>query len=383
MSRLFDNNSANNLSAGAVHFAYDFITAAAWVKPTALGENTIVARWTASSATAMWILKTDATGKIVGATCDTGYTIATGATTLAVGVWQHIAMIQDATGVSVFYNGKLDGSAATQRSRADTGAILYLGRNDAGDPYNGELSDVALWNISLGSAGVARLAQRTSPERLMPGSVQAYWPLKEPGDAPDRSSHAWKATQSGTVALRPTPGTIEDPVRYPLPPAILVISPPFVTATTQLFTQIIVPGRPIAPPFVASATTLYTPSIVPRLAAPFIASATVLYTPTVRRSSIPAPLISTPTQVFPARLTRTLTNVTLPSISGTAQQGQTLVASPGTWSGTEPVSYAYQWRRCNAAGAACANIGGATASNYVVTAADVASTIRVEVTASY
>ena len=67
------------------------------------------------------------------------------------------------------------------------------------------------------------------------------------------------------------------------------------------------------------------------------------------------------------------TNTTLPTISGTPQQGQTLTASTGSWSGS-PTSYGYQWRRCNTSGSACANISLATASTYTAVAADVAST---------
>jgi concanavalin A-like lectin/glucanase superfamily protein len=40
-------------------------------------------------------------------------------------------------------------------------------------------------------------------------------------------------------------------------------------------------------------------------------------------------------------------NTSLPKISGTAQQGQSLTAAPGSWSGTTPISYAYQWARCD------------------------------------
>ena len=46
------------------------------------------------------------------------------------------------------------------------------------------------------------------------------------------------------------------------------------------------------------------------------------------------------------------------------------------------MSYAYQWRRCDAAGANCVDIAGATGSTYDLTAADVGSTIRVIVTAT-
>src|SRR3954454_14538837 len=37
-----------------------------------------------------------------------------------------------------------------------------------------------------------------------------------------------------------------------------------------------------------------------------------------------------------------------PAITGTPAQGQTLTASTGSWSGTQPLTYTYQWRRCGA-----------------------------------
>jgi hypothetical protein len=71
-----------------------------------------------------------------------------------------------------------------------------------------------------------------------------------------------------------------------------------------------------------------------------------------------------------------------PTVSGTAQQGQTLTTSTGSWSGTTPMTYTYQWQRCNATGGACTPISGATVASYLLTAADVGSTLRTSVTAS-
>src|SRR5205085_1769634 len=45
-------------------------------------------------------------------------------------------------------------------------------------------------------------------------------------------------------------------------------------------------------------------------------------------------------------------NTALPSISGVLQDGQLLSASNGTWTGSEPITYAYQWQLCNAKGEA-------------------------------
>ena len=75
-------------------------------------------------------------------------------------------------------------------------------------------------------------------------------------------------------------------------------------------------------------------------------------------------------------------NTVLPVVSGTAEVGQTLSASQGSWSGSTPMSFAYQWRRCDASGAGCVDIAGATSSSHVLVGADVGSTVRVVVTAS-
>ena len=75
------------------------------------------------------------------------------------------------------------------------------------------------------------------------------------------------------------------------------------------------------------------------------------------------------------------TNLSLPVVTGPAVRGQTLSASFGVWAGS-PVSFGYQWRRCDGAGASCADIGGATTQSYVLQAADVGKTLRVVVTAT-
>jgi hypothetical protein len=75
------------------------------------------------------------------------------------------------------------------------------------------------------------------------------------------------------------------------------------------------------------------------------------------------------------------TNSSVPTIAGTAQVGSTLTASPGSWSGTSPMSYAYRWSRCNSAGAACTQLGQ-TGISYVAASVDVGMTLRVAVTAS-
>jgi len=68
-------------------------------------------------------------------------------------------------------------------------------------------------------------------------------------------------------------------------------------------------------------------------------------------------------------------NLTVPVVSGTAQDGQTLSSTTGTWSNF-PDSFAYQWQR------GTSDIVGATSSTYEVVTADVGSTLRCVVTAT-
>lgn len=69
-------------------------------------------------------------------------------------------------------------------------------------------------------------------------------------------------------------------------------------------------------------------------------------------------------------------NTVAPVVSGTAQVGQTLSTTNGTWTGTPPITYTYQWQRSGS------NIGGATSSTYVIQFADEGYTLRCVVTAT-
>ena len=89
---------------------------------------------------------------------------------------------------------------------------------------------------------------------------------------------------------------------------------------------------------------------------------------------------STTTNPLPT-LTLPPVNLGAPAISGTAQAGQTLSSSNGTWLDSA-ATYAYQWEDCDSLGNNCSNSGGATSSGYTLGAGDVGHTIRVVVTAS-
>ena len=75
------------------------------------------------------------------------------------------------------------------------------------------------------------------------------------------------------------------------------------------------------------------------------------------------------------------TETSPPAITGVAEEGQTLSATAGVWTGS-PTGFSYQWQDCNTTGEACSDITGASTSTYKLTATDVGQTIRVTVTAT-
>ncbi|HZO96745.1 MAG TPA: hypothetical protein VFB42_05175 [Gaiellaceae bacterium] len=75
-------------------------------------------------------------------------------------------------------------------------------------------------------------------------------------------------------------------------------------------------------------------------------------------------------------------NNSLPSIGGDPSVGSTLTANPGTWDGSAPITFQYQWLVCDASGGACSNITGETDKTYKVRAGDPGNTLRVRVIAS-
>jgi hypothetical protein len=71
-----------------------------------------------------------------------------------------------------------------------------------------------------------------------------------------------------------------------------------------------------------------------------------------------------------------------PTVAGGLTVGDVLSESHAQWSSGKPLTgYTYQWERCNASGADCAAIDGATGQTYKLLPGDLGDTIRVQETA--
>ena len=74
-------------------------------------------------------------------------------------------------------------------------------------------------------------------------------------------------------------------------------------------------------------------------------------------------------------------NVQAPTLSGTPAQGQTLHVSPGTWNGQQPITFTFNWLRCDTAGNNCVQQAGFRDDAYVLREGDVGKTMRARVIA--
>jgi hypothetical protein len=71
-----------------------------------------------------------------------------------------------------------------------------------------------------------------------------------------------------------------------------------------------------------------------------------------------------------------------PAITGVAELGAQLTASAGVWTGVGSLTYHYQWYRCDADGAHCMTIRGATKPTYRTARADPGKTLAFTVRAT-
>jgi hypothetical protein len=75
-------------------------------------------------------------------------------------------------------------------------------------------------------------------------------------------------------------------------------------------------------------------------------------------------------------------NTGAPVLSGIARVDEFLTASPGAWTGRLPITYAFQWQACDAAGSVCRDLPGQVSSVLLVDRQYVGQRLRLVVTAS-
>jgi len=88
---------------------------------------------------------------------------------LAVGTWYHVAVVVRGNMVSLFVNGKFDGSKTRSIAGPTTTDPLAFGYGGWNDHYAGSLDDVRIYNRALADDEIAGLHSEASPDRRRAG----------------------------------------------------------------------------------------------------------------------------------------------------------------------------------------------------------------------
>lgn len=181
MARTFSSGGFNYLSSGAgALLTAAPMTMAAWVKPaTHNATNDILSISDATVNLHAFVLRQSSTGSIQAVT-DASGTLSNSASagTVSNGTWAHAAAVFASASSRTAY---LNGTAATADTTALTPTAGSLGLTLIGaifggpqNFYNGDIAEVALWNVALTAADVAVLALGVSPLLVRPDALVSY-----------------------------------------------------------------------------------------------------------------------------------------------------------------------------------------------------------------
>jgi hypothetical protein len=101
---------------------------------------------------------------------------------------------------------------------------------------------------------------------------------------------------------------------------------------------------------------------------------------TATNASGSATALSAPTPLITD--TATIANATPPVITGSPTVGQTMTTSDGTWLGTPAPTFTYAWETCDATGANCVTVPGATKNTLKIDGTMIGKTVKSKVTAT-
>jgi hypothetical protein len=191
MARNFIAASSQYLEIATAPVAAAPLTIACWFLPVSAAvtyDLVVIGDTVATNYFALIASNPGSLGAISGAASAGGEFSAITTTLFAANRWAHAcATYTSATARAAFLDGGGKGTNATSvvpASPAEVDVGAYHAGASIYSPMNGQIAEVALWNVDLSDAEVAALAGRTGeslsglPLRIRPANLVAYWPLQ-------------------------------------------------------------------------------------------------------------------------------------------------------------------------------------------------------------
>lgn len=200
MARNFVAASSQRLENTTIPASATPLTIAAWFKPvSATVQYHIAGIYDNATTTNFWALSTDTTGHV---TANTNAVVATTSTTFSAATWVHgCAVFNSATDRRAFLNGGGKGTNATSRTPTgpDRVGIGCLDGSSRSSFMDGDVAEVAMWNIALSDAEVLMLSKGVSPLMVRPDALIFYAPLMGNGSPEPEYRGARNLTVTGSA----------------------------------------------------------------------------------------------------------------------------------------------------------------------------------------
>ena len=127
------------------------------------------------------------------------------------GTWKHICFVADGSSSYIYINGVLDATGGSQIRSSASGSAFAIGSRPGSFPYEGLISNWALFNTALPATGTESVESLynygTPPNIASYSNLQAWWELDASAtfdgsnwSIPDASSNSNTGTSSGMTA---------------------------------------------------------------------------------------------------------------------------------------------------------------------------------------
>ncbi len=270
MARTFVTGSSQYLKNATAALTAPALTLAAWYKPgTNFGSvNNTIAALSYSGGTSYFQLRCNGSNMLAVEFDGTTVATALSGGTVSIGAWAHTAAVfASHSDRTVYLNGTGTNNVTGTPSPAsiDTTSVGAFYTGAALSQFaDGDIADVAIWDVALNGAEITRLANGESPGNIQPSHLKFFAPLGGVySPEPDQTSGARNLTITGATGSPSSFPPLLTPIQNYGRPAPSPILPP-----TRLygFTQSIDLARffPPVPPPIASYGWAWPKPVLPK-----------------------------------------------------------------------------------------------------------------------
>lgn len=225
MARTFVAASSHRLDRASSPVSGYPLTMAAWVKPATVAATQTAVSICLSGASANYhALAITSGAKILYEATQAGVSAdSIGTTNITASAWHHLCAVgTSATNRATFRDGVADGTSVTSNTpgaATTTNIANLVSVASHVSFFNGDIAEVAIWNVALTQNEITMLAKGVSPLFIRPASLQVYVPVKGANSPEPDLKVATGMTLTGS------PAQAAHPTVY-LPQSVIVVPVP-------------------------------------------------------------------------------------------------------------------------------------------------------------